>query len=75
MKDFKNNVCYIVKLRNDFKYRKGDNMEEIAIFRSYLRKLMRDLKDIKKALSEKDMEKAETLIEDLIEDTQKDIED
>ena len=52
-----------------------ERKEEMAVFKSYLRRLMRDLKDIKKALEEKDCEKAEQLINDLIEDTQKDIED
>lgn len=50
-------------------------MEEMAVFKSYLRRLIRDLKDIKKALQSKDYEKAEKLVDDLIEDTQKDIED
>ncbi len=49
--------------------------EEMAVFKSYLRRLMRDLKDIKEALKNKDYEKAEKLVDDLIEDTQKDIED
>lgn len=50
-------------------------MEEMAVFKSYLRRLMRDLKDLKEAISNKDFERAEKLIDDLIEDTQKDIED
>lgn len=50
-------------------------MEEMAVFKSYLRRLIRDLKDIKEALKNKEYEKAEKLIDDLIEDTQKDIED
>lgn len=50
-------------------------MEEMAVFKSYLRRLMRDLKDLRDALKSKDYEKAEKLIDDLIEDTQKDIED
>lgn len=52
-----------------------ENIEEMAVFKSYLRRLMRDLKDLKKAIKEKDLEEAERLINDLIEDTQKDIED
>jgi len=47
----------------------------MAVFKSYLRRLIRDLKDLRTALKEKDYEKAEKLIDDLIEDTQKDIED
>lgn len=50
-------------------------MDDMAVFKSYLRRLMRDLKDIKTALVNKEYEKAEKLIDDLIEDTQKDIED
>lgn len=50
-------------------------MEELAVFKSYLRRLIRDLKDLKAALKAKDYDKAEKLIDDLIEDTQKDIED
>lgn len=50
-------------------------MEEMAVFKSYLRRLIRDLKDIKEALANKDYDKAEKLVDDLIEDTQKDIED
>lgn len=50
-------------------------MEEMAVFKSYLRRLMRDLKDIKEALQSKDYEKAEKLVDDLITDTQSDIED
>lgn len=49
--------------------------EEMPVFKSYLRRLIRDLKDIKKAIKEKNLEEAERLIDDLIEDTQKDIED
>ena len=50
-------------------------MEDMAVFKSYLRRLMRDLKDLKEALSNKDYSRVEKLIDDLIEDTQKDIED
>lgn len=52
-----------------------ENKEEMAVFKSYLRRLMRDLQDLKKAIQEKDCEEAERLINDLIEDTQKGIED
>ena len=44
-----------------------ENTEEMAVFKS--------LKDLKKAIKEKNLEEAERLINDLIEDTQKDIED
>lgn len=52
-----------------------EKREKMAVFKSYLRRLMRDLKDLKKAIKEKNLEEAERLIDDLIEDTQKDIED
>ncbi len=52
-----------------------ENTEEMAVFKSYLRRLMRDLKDLQKAIKEKNTEEAERIINDLIEDTQKDIED
>lgn len=49
--------------------------EEMSVFKSYLRSLMRDLKDLQEAIRKKDIEKAEKLINNLIEDTQQDIED
>ncbi len=49
--------------------------EDVAVFKSYLRRLMRDLKELKRAIHEKDYELAERLIDELIEDTQNDIED
>lgn len=47
----------------------------MAVFKSYIRKLMRDLKDIKRALNNKDYDKANILVDNLINDTQQDIED
>lgn len=47
----------------------------MAVFKSYLRRLIRDLKDLKEALKRKDYETAEKLVDILIEDTQNDIED
>lgn len=47
--------------------------EKMTIFKSYLRLLIRDLADLENAIKEKDLEKAESLIHDLIEDTKKDI--
>ena len=48
----------------------------MAVFKSYLRKLLRDLKDLEEALPETDEnEKAKELLERLLEDTQQDIED
>lgn len=49
--------------------------EEMAVFKGYLRSLMRQLKLLKKAISEKKFEEAEKLIDELIEDTQNNIED
>lgn len=50
-------------------------METTAIFKGYLRSLMRQLKLLKKAIENEDLEKASSLINELIEDTQKNIED
>ena len=50
-------------------------IEEMAVFKGYLRSLMRQLKSLKEAIQNKDYEKAEKLIDELIDDTQKNIED
>ena len=50
-------------------------MEDKLIFTSYSRLLLRDLKDVKEALQTGDYETAEKLVNELITDTQKDIED
>lgn len=50
-------------------------MEEMAVFKGYLRSLMRQLKSLKNAIDNKDFTKAEQLINELIEDTQNNIED
>lgn len=49
--------------------------EEMAVFKSYLRKLKRDLEDLRKAIKNRDLERAEKLIDDLIKDTEDDIAD
>lgn len=49
--------------------------EEKAVFKGYLRSLMRQLKQLKKALEENNIDEAKNLINELIEDTQKNIED
>lgn len=49
--------------------------EEMAVFKGYLRSLMRQLKLLKKAIDENNIDEAKTLINELIEDTQKNIED
>ncbi len=50
-------------------------MEEMAVFKGYLRSMMRQLKLLKKALENNDKELAMKLIDELIEDTQNNIED
>lgn len=48
--------------------------EERSVFKSYLRRLLQDLKDLKEALKNKQYEQAETMVDKLIDDTQKGIE-
>ena len=48
---------------------------EMSVFKSYLRRLLQDLKDLKETLKNKDYAKAEKIIDNLIDDTQKGIED
>ena len=50
-------------------------MEDMSVFKSYLRRLLQDLKDLKEALRNKEYEKAEKMTDKLIEDTQIGIED
>lgn len=47
----------------------------MAVFKSYLRMLLEELKVLKEALKQKDYEKAEKLVDTLITNTQKGIED
>ena len=49
-------------------------MEDMKELVAYSRKLLRSLVSIKKALDEEDILKAKELVNELIEDTQKDIE-
>lgn len=49
--------------------------EEMSVFKSYLRRLLQDLKDLKEALKNKEYERAETMVDKLIDDTHKGIED
>ena len=53
----------------------GKNNEDMAVFKSYLRRLLQDIKDIKVALDDGDIEKAKGMLSQLENDTQKDIED
>lgn len=52
---------------------KGDKMEDVKEFVAYSKKLLRVLKKIKIALQKKELEEAEKLIDELIEDTEGDI--
>lgn len=55
---------------------KGGHMtEDMSVFKSYLRRLLQDLKDLKEALNSKEYDKAEIMVDKLIDDTQKGIED
>ncbi len=49
--------------------------EDMSVFKSYLRRLLQDLKDLKEALRNKEYDKAENMVDKLIDDTQKGIED
>ena len=50
-------------------------MEDMSVFKSYLRRLLQDLKDLKKALRDKDYSRAEELVETLITDTEHGLQD
>ncbi len=47
----------------------------MAVFKSYLRRLLQDLKDMKQYLEQCDYKKAIKIVDALIDDTQKGIED
>lgn len=54
----------------------GENMsEESLIFKSYQRGLLRQLNKQKEAMTDRDYEAAEKLLDDLIADTKADIEE
>ena len=53
---------------------KGENMENVKEFVAYCRKLLRTINKLEKALNENEIEKAKELVQELKEDTQKDIE-
>ena len=48
-------------------------VEEMSVFKSFLRSLMRQLKALEKALLENDTQKAKKIVSEIIEDTQKGI--
>lgn len=50
-------------------------MEDKIIFKSYLRRLLQDLKDLKEMIKQEDYKKADNMIDNLINDTQSGIED
>ena len=52
---------------------KGGNMKDMKEFVAYSKKLLRVLRKIKSALTEKNYDEAEKLIDELIEDTESDI--
>lgn len=54
---------------------KGGNMNEMPVFKSFLREQLENQKELEKAINEKDFEKAKELIEKMIDRTQKGIED
>lgn len=74
---FKSDIIKIVKEGKDLnEYEEERNLtEEMSVFKSYLRRLLQDLKDLKEALKNKEYEQAETMVDKLIDDTQKGIED
>ncbi len=47
----------------------------MPVFKSYLRRLLYELKELREALKQGDTKKADRLLEILIDDTQKGIED
>ncbi len=50
-------------------------MEDMSVFKSYLRRLLQDLKDLKEVLEDGDSDKAKKMVDRLIDDTQKGVED
>lgn len=50
-------------------------VEEMAVFKSFLRSLMRQLKELEKALENGDTDKAKSIVGAIIEDTKAGIED
>lgn len=50
-------------------------MEDMPVFKSFLREQLENQKELQKAIKEKDLEKAELLIAKMIDRTQKGIED
>lgn len=49
--------------------------EQMAVFKAYLRNLLRQLKALQKSLENNDSENAKKILNEIIEDTQNSIED
>lgn len=47
----------------------------MSVFKSYLRRLLQDLKDLQKAINDGDIERAKEIVGNLVDDTQSGIED
>lgn len=47
----------------------------MSVFKSYLRRLLQDLKDLREAIDNNEIDKVKKIVDNLIEDTQKGIED
>lgn len=69
------NIIIILPKGNRRKPERRKMSEDMSVFKSYLRRLLQDLKDLKEVLKSKDYEKAEKMVDQLIDDTQKGIED
>lgn len=54
---------------------KGEQMDDMPVFKSFLREQLENQKELEKAIKEKDLDKAEELIAKMIDRTQKGIED
>lgn len=55
--------------------RKGERIDEMPVFKSFLREQLENQKELEKAIEEKDFEKSKELIKRMIDRTQKGIED
>ena len=73
-----NNIIYLSEGNRDNNRRAGERRsmnEDMSVFKSYLRRLLQDLKDLREALRHKEYDKAEKMVDRLIDDTQSGIED
>lgn len=68
-------ICYYVNVLGITGKEFAMEENSVSVFKSYLRRLLQDLKDLKEALKEKEYEKAEKMVDKLIDDTQSGIED